>query len=422
MENQFYNEFDLEPLAPETRRPGEYRTVFEINRDRIIHTSAFRRLQSKTQVFLSGESDFYRTRLTHSIEVSQIGRSLCAALRRRSAELGPDYYIDPDLVEAACLAHDLGHPPFGHAGERALHRLMRPWGGFEGNAQTLRMLTETIFSGQGRGMNPCRAFLDATLKYKTLYGELDHPENHFIYTYQHRFLDWTLGGRDFPPELTPGPARDAVRSIECQIMDWADDVAYSLNDIADGHNAGFLPEWTVERWAEEQPLNREQSVHVEKLLRAMRGDRVDNRMRSRVGVFIDACSLAPDANFMTPASRRYAYRLEVEPEAREEVNLYKNMAMNLIFHSRQLQQMEYKHNMMLTKLFEALAERYVFQKMEFPLRLLRESEEKAVDGAETEAERARLVCDALARMTDGAATKTYRRLFDADFHSIVDWG
>lgn len=421
VENRFYQSFDTEPLHPAAARTGEYRTVFEINRDRIIHTSAFRRLQSKTQVFLSGEYDFYRTRLTHSIEVSQIGRSICAALKRRSGLLAEDFHIDPDLVEAACLAHDIGHPPFGHAGERTLHRMMRPYGGFEGNAQTLRMLTETIFSGQASGMNPCRAFLDAILKYRTLYSELDDPENHFVYDNQAPYIDWVLGGRDFPLELPAGSARDAFRPVECQIMDWADDTAYSLNDIADGCHAGFLNLESVERWAAGQDLTGSEAGHVDRLLRALRDRRVDNRMRSRIGTFIDACSLARDANFMTAASNRYGYRLHVAPEAREEAALYKRMALHLIFRHPHLQQLEHKSDRILTALFRALEERYVARQSSGGLRLLNEGTEAAIAAAPDESSRARLVCDAIARMTDGAAVRTYRRLFDADFRSIVDF-
>jgi dGTPase len=429
VENSFYNAFDKEALEPEPARAAgaavrepDYRTAFEINRDRIIHTSAFRRLQSKTQVFLSGEYDFYRTRLTHSIEVSQIGRSICTALRRRSPHLGPDFYIDSDLVEAACLAHDIGHPPFGHAGERTLHRLMRGWGGFEGNAQTLRMLTQTIFSGTGRGMNPCRAFLDATLKYKTLHGELVEPENHFLYDSQHVYLDWALGGADFPPELTPGKARDAGKSIECQIMDWADDTAYSLNDIADGYNAGFLSLEAVERWAGSQTLTTEGTRVVEKLLKSIRQQRLEVMLRARIGDFINACTLEPDVNFMTARSRRYAWRLAVTEEAQAEAQIYKKLALHLVFRSRQLQQLEHKSDVMLTQLMAALMERYVTSRPGSGFRLLRESEEAALEREESEAGRARLVCDAVARMTDGAATRLYRRLFDAEFRSITDLG
>ncbi len=426
MENQFYNEYDLALLVPsppgKATRAADYRTPFEINRDRIIHTTAFRQLQSKTQVFLSGEYDFYRTRLTHSIEVSQIGRSICSALRRRSPHLGPDFYIDDHLVEAACLAHDIGHPPFGHAGERTLHRLMKPWGGFEGNAQTLRMLTETIFTETGRGMNPCRAFLDATLKYKTLYGELAAPENHFLYNSQATYLDWALGGQDFPPELTPGEDRDGCKSIECQIMDWADDTAYSLNDIADGYNAGFLTLEAVERWAGQQNLTGAEASLMEKLLSSIRTRNLEVMLRVRIGDFINACTLAPDANFLTISSRRYAWKLEVAPEARAEAALYKKLALHLVFRSRQLQQLEHKSDVMLTQLMTALMERYVTGTAASRFRLLRESEEAALEKAESAPERARLVCDAVARMTDGAATRLYRRLFDAEFRSITDLG
>ena len=139
MTNLFYQPFDSETFgAP---RKTDYRNAFQIDRDRIIHAHAFRKLQSKTQVFLSGEYDFYRTRLTHSMEVAQIGRSICHYLRTLGSPLNEDFHIDSDLVEAVCLAHDLGHPPFGHSGERTLQELMQPWGGFEGNAQTLHLLT-----------------------------------------------------------------------------------------------------------------------------------------------------------------------------------------------------------------------------------------------------------------------------------------
>ncbi|MFC4990959.1 dGTP triphosphohydrolase [Rubritalea tangerina] len=157
MQNTFYSDFDRERLVEEVPR-DEFRSAFQIDRDRVLHTPTFRRLQSKTQVFWSGEYDFYRTRLTHSLEVAQIGRSICSYLQQTSDLLREDYFIDADLVEAVCLSHDLGHPPYGHAGEMALNALMAEDGGFEGNAQTLRLLTERIFSARKSGMNPTRAF------------------------------------------------------------------------------------------------------------------------------------------------------------------------------------------------------------------------------------------------------------------------
>ncbi|HTX65778.1 MAG TPA: dNTP triphosphohydrolase, partial [Opitutaceae bacterium] len=166
MQNSFYTAFDAETWGG--KRKPDYRSAFQVDRDRVIHAHAFRKLQSKTQVFLSREHDFYRTRLTHSMEVAQVGRSICQFLLSRGRPLRDDFQIDSDLVEAACLAHDLGHPPIGHAGERTLQELMRPHGGFEGNAQTLRLLTETIYQNESgvRGLQPSRALLDGVLKYK----------------------------------------------------------------------------------------------------------------------------------------------------------------------------------------------------------------------------------------------------------------
>src|ERR1700752_1705096 len=126
-QNQFYNQFDYESEEP--RETDPHRSPFEVDRDRIIYSSAFRRLQAKTQVFVSGEFDFYRTRLTHSLEVSQIRRSICSFFKKSSAALQTHFFIDPDLVESGYLAHTVGHSAFSHAGERTLHQLMLQYGG-----------------------------------------------------------------------------------------------------------------------------------------------------------------------------------------------------------------------------------------------------------------------------------------------------
>lgn len=416
--NRFYSAFDTETLASRRTADGEYRNAFQIDRDRIIHSSAFRRLQNKTQVFLSGEYDFYRTRLTHSIEVAQIGRSLCAYLQK-SPLLSDDCFIDADLVESACLAHDLGHPPFGHTGERALHCVMQPYGGFEGNAQTLRILTQTLFSEGREGMNPTRALLDGVLKYKTLHAETPTAPNHYLYNDQERWLDFVLAGHAFPAELTPGRVRNGFKSIECQIMDWADDTAYSLNDVADGIRAGFIGLETLERWAAKQSLDSAGAEHIAFLCKAIRDQRVEARLNRMIGDCIRAVTLRATSNFLSGQSRRHSFELDIDPAIKTRTKLNKKIALDLVFKTPTLQQLDHKADVILRKVFEVLQDRYI-ENTSGGLHLLPADLEDTLSATEDKTTRARLVCDWIANMTDPFAFRTYRRLFDAEFGSITD--
>ena len=419
MANDFYSDFDCERLP--AHDPAPYRTPFEIDRDRVILTSAFRRLQAKTQVFLSGQYDIYRTRLTHSIEVGQIGRSICGYLKKTSPWFDHGFYVDPILVEAVCLSHDLGHPPFGHKGERTLNTLMKSYGGFEGNAQTFRLLTETIYShGSKRsGMGPTRALLDGILKYKSLYSERRHPENHFLYDDQKPYLEFVLDGADLSQASKTPTEKNAFRSLECQIMDWADETAYCFHDLADGIRMGFVTIDRLERWAEANDLDEGDASLLTSLIETIRRGNIEPMLERKTGEFIRAGSLVERKNFMAGKTNRYRYGLAIDPAQQKECQLYKAISTDIVFRSNRVGQLQYKVDRMLGGLFEAF------------MRCCEGGEQRSLDdlpsklrrrlrGVAGRAQVARLICDHLAGMTDHFAIKTFRRLFDPGFTAIAD--
>ena len=427
MENRFYGEFDCEHL-PGKRPENDHRTPFQIDRDRVLFSSAFRQLQSKTQVFQSGEYDFYRTRLTHTIEVARIARSIAEYLNQTSERLRPDYFIDPDLVEAVGLAHDLGHPPFGHIGERKLNELMGSYGGFEGNAQTLRILTRLIYERADRpsGMKPTRAFLDGILKYKALHRECvsqdgqrgGYPDHHFLYNDQEDL--WAFVFPDLDPGSMPPDQLNRLKSIECQIMDWADDTAYSLHDIVDGIKARFITPDRLREWSEGQTdLSGFQLQTLDNLIDEIRTGGYEPRTSIWIGQFIQACRLLLEDSPLAGRTNRHRFRLEVDLHVREVCTLHKRIAFDLIFKSPTLQQIEYKGGYLLTRLFEAYAEHLLGEHPK-PLRLLPEPISRWIQNEAAPEAKRRLLCDHLSSLTDGQAVRAYKRLFEPDFGTLMD--
>lgn len=222
-----YQDFDRERFVPQAGSSNPRRGEFARDRARVLHSAAFRKLSAKTQVLSPTSGDFARTRLTHSLEVAQVGRELATTLA-----------VDPDLVDMACLAHDLGHPPFGHNGESALNLWMAQHGGFEGNAQTFRVLTRLepkIYShdGTARGLNLTRASLDAATKYPwTRDRASEYISNSAKFGVYHDDLEVFYWMRQGAPE--------GAKCVEAQIMDFADDVAYSVHDFEDAIVEGFI--------------------------------------------------------------------------------------------------------------------------------------------------------------------------------------
>ncbi|HWP92561.1 MAG TPA: dNTP triphosphohydrolase [Thermodesulfobacteriota bacterium] len=232
-----------------------FRTDWRRDYARIIHSASFRRLQGKTQLFPYFESDFFRNRLTHSLEVAQIAKSIAIRINNTVPFFkDPEFNIEPDIPEIAGLAHDLGHPPFGHNGEKALDDCMKPYGGFEGNAQTFRILTkiekrqkESNSSDYGidkkgndrrLGLNLTYRTLAAVLKYDKAIPKKRKKDNEIVKGYYHseahivhQIKSHVCGTNEFKGDF---------KTIECQIMDIADDIAYSTYDLEDAFKAGFI--------------------------------------------------------------------------------------------------------------------------------------------------------------------------------------
>jgi dGTPase len=216
---------------------GDQRNSFERDRDRVLYSSAFRRLAGITQIVRAGESDVFHTRQQHTMKVAQVGRRLAEMLIKQQAELSATAGLHPEVVEAAALAHDLGHPPFGHIGEHTLNELVVSHGddnGFEGNAQTFRIVTKlAIRFFNADGLDLCRATLAACLKYPwfrdvtdpsrtTKWGAYDVDREDFLFA---RAMNLSHN----------------EKTVEAQLMDWADDIAYSVHDLEDFHRCGVIP-------------------------------------------------------------------------------------------------------------------------------------------------------------------------------------
>jgi dGTPase len=304
------------------------RSAFARDRARVLHSSALRRLAAKTQVVVPWEDDFPRTRLTHSLECAQVGRELGAALG-----------CDPDLVETACLAHDLGHPPFGHNGEMALDAVAAACGGFEGNAQSLRILTRLEAKtldrhGRSVGLNLTRAALDAASKYPWPRSEAGAKFG--VYADDTEVFEWVRQG-------APGDRR----CLEAQVMDWSDDVAYSVHDLEDALYAGHLVFGELSDPAMQQQLASlaigrfaepgQEAQLVDALQRLLRlaywpadfdgGVRslaaLKNATSQLIGRFCQAAESATRARYGAAQLRRYDADLVVPDEVRDECAMLK---------------------------------------------------------------------------------------------------
>lgn len=343
---------------------AEYRTAFQRDRDRILHTTAFRRLEYKTQVFINYEGDYYRTRLTHTLEVTQIGRTIARALG-----------VNEDLVEAICLAHDLGHPPFGHSGEAALARLMKDHGGFDHNKQSLRIVTflERRYAD----------FPGLNLTWETREGIVKHESEYDI-----------ADARDYNPELRA--------SIEAQIANVADELAYTAHDLDDGLRSGMITptmlegitlwEILVESVGWKGPELDELSRH--RMIRRLIGLEVNDLVHTSDLLIKEARLSSPED------AQRLPYNVVVFSEEMYRRNrplkdfLYKNL-----YRHHRVVRMQTKAERIISELFNAYRSE--------PQMLPRHIQETIVErGLE------RAICDYIAGMTDRFAVEEYNKLFE----------
>ncbi|MDR7300896.1 deoxyguanosinetriphosphate triphosphohydrolase [Haloactinomyces albus] len=419
-----YGEHDTERLLPEPPKeaalPGSEvanRTDFARDRARVLHSAALRRLAGKTQVMGPGEGDVPRTRLTHSLEVAQIGRGI-------AHELGADV----DVVDTAGLAHDLGHPPFGHNGEEALHALAEGCGGFEGNAQSLRILTRlepklVDSGGTGRGLNLTRASLDAATKYpwpkqpgNTKFGVYDSDLDVF---------EWMRQG---------APA--GQRCLEAQIMDWADDVAYSVHDVEDGVHSGRIslralarPEERTEivRMAAKHFRHETRSPETVELLEPAAMELVElpavaavldydgslqaqvalKRLTSElVGRFATAAVSDTRSAFGPGPLTRYRAALVLPKKVVAEVTVLKAVALRYVMSDPERLRLQRRQRVVLTELVRALVETAPGS--------LDPALAMAWRGADDDSARLRVVLDQVASLTDAQASAWHQQCVGTD--------
>jgi dGTPase len=405
-----YDAFDEERWAEEPPK-SRSRTAFERDRARLIHSSALRRLGAKSQILVAGTDDFARTRLTHTLEVAQIGR-----------QIGMMLGCDPDVVDCACLAHDLGHPPFGHNGEKALAAIAADIGGFEGNAQTLRLLTRLepkVFHADGRsaGVNLTRASLDAAVKYPwTLAEAAQHPKGersakYCVYPDDVDVFNWLKQG-----------APKATKPMECQVMDLSDDIAYSVHDVEDAIATGaFNPmaladariidaligdtrAWYGAKWDADKLLAALRRLRAEHMFPThFNGSRgalaqLKNITSALIGRFAGSVEAATRERYGDGPLTRYSASVVIPEQTEYEIVILKGIAVYFVMEPREHEPMHQQEQAIVEGLVDVLMADSPRPSDALEAVFLQDWNE-----ANSDAERLRVAVDQVANLTDGSA-------------------
>ena len=399
-----YSQHDQERFLDEpAKRAG--RTEFMRDRARVIHSAALRRLAAKTQVAVPWENDFQRTRLSHSLECAQIGR-----------ELGESLGADPDLQDTACLAHDLGHPPFGHNGEEALASIAADFGGFEGNAQSFRLLVRLeakTVDGDGKsvGLNLTRASLDGATKYP--WPRSQNPRKFGDYDDDIEVFNWMRTG-----------APVDKKCIEAQIMDWSDDCAYSVHDLEDAifanqisvknFDTDFEDLYTVMVRDYGSDATQQEAIDAHKRLSALSAwphyydgthrslARLKDSTSQLIGRFVLAAELETRKIHGDGPLSRYSADLEIPREQIIEVDFLKAIAGHYLINAAHSQDRYAKQQLIVSELVEMLRARAPQELDSFFL--------KSWNEAGDEIARMRVIIDQVAALTDPGAYALHARL------------
>ncbi|GHB74928.1 deoxyguanosinetriphosphate triphosphohydrolase-like protein [Psychrosphaera saromensis] len=412
-------------------RPNDHRDAYQRDKGRILHSAAFRRLQSKTQILSVGKNDFYRTRLTHSLEVAQIGTGLTAQLRQSKQVLANEALnalLPSDaLIESLGLAHDLGHTPFGHGGEVALHYMMRDSGGFEANGQTFRIVTELEPYTKSFGMDLTRRTILGLIKYPRL---LDGPtpsnivENGMylikasdwkptkgIFVDDKESFEWVikhLTKQDAALLLTLNNNLTQYKSLDASIMELADDIAYGVHDLED---AIVLKNVTKAMWLEQalpvllkidNPWSKKYSENLTEMLFSNEHHLRKNAIGALVNHLITNIILIKTNDaFEEPLLK---YNATLVDSALALLSVLKKFVFNNVIMATQIQQLEFKGQRMLMSMFDAFKSD--------PVRLLPNSiKQDWINAEQNKQNPNRILSDHLASMSDQHATRVYQNLF-----------
>ncbi|MEC8940943.1 MAG: anti-phage deoxyguanosine triphosphatase [SAR324 cluster bacterium] len=424
------------------QRQEDQREEYERDRARVIHSSAFRRLQAKTQILGVLEGDFHRTRLTHSMEVAQIGRGLVLNLQKRFPELN-DLLPRLEQIETTGLAHDLGHPPFGHGGETALNCAMADYGGFEGNGQTLRILTRLESHTPENGLDLTRRTLLGVLKYPAPYSNLcstsppgttdksvdlnfQHtwePPKCFLDTEQEVF-NWILAPLsnsdqvrfcEYTHPTRHSHGRSVHKALDTSLMNLADDIAYGIHDFEDGIVLRLL---TPEHWQEVAKQLDQKWAEKNDLLKIetklfTRTDNSGYSRRQAVGALVHAlissAELKLNEEFEEPL---LGWNVVLPEEPQRFLKGLKEMVSRHVIQLNTVQAATFKGRKIVLSLFDALSAE--------PEMLLPSSFQLLWKEAKSDLQQKRIICDFIAGMTDQYANRFFERLFLPGHGSVFD--